>query len=119
MRRKSQFAAPTVHFDEDADVSCSAPPDLVYNLNTKFLEHLDWVSKTIEDLDALDTYGNPELRARRKAIIMDMQEHENFLDQAVFEAWQLTKLRSRPSKVDPTVPKIVDTCKIYFFCAHI
>lgn len=115
LRRKSQFAVPTVHFDGNADVSRTSPPELLYNSNAKFLEHLDWVSKTIEDMDALDMYGNPELRSHRKAIIMDMQEHQNFLDQAVLEAWELTKLQSKSSKVDPTVPKIIDTCKIYLF----
>lgn len=109
LRRKSLFTTPQVYFDGDVNFLATSPPQLKYNKNAKFLEHLDWVSKTIEDLDGLDTLGSSELRARRKTIIMEMQEHENSLDQVVLETWELTKLQSKPMTSDPKVPKTVDT----------
>lgn len=115
LRRKSQFSNPEVTFERDVDLTSTSPPPLKYSSNIKFLQHQDWVSKTIDDLDSLDVHGSPELRIQRRALIMDMQEHQTSLDLIVSQTWDITKLKSNSAESDPTIPKTVDTCTFSLF----
>lgn len=68
------------------------------------------MTKLVDDLDRLDLADtSQEVRDRRKHLLVEIQVHEEFLDESVRQAWTRMKLRDGTS--NPNVPDHVDCGK--------
>lgn len=111
-RRRTHLSYPELRFDATADLSQAEPPPLSYNLNEEFLKHQLWVTNLVIKLDNLTTHSDRALREERKALIMEVQAHEVFLDSIVESAWE--KMKMKGGQKDCDAPEYIDCCKHTF-----
>ncbi|KAH7902827.1 hypothetical protein BJ138DRAFT_264799 [Hygrophoropsis aurantiaca] len=66
---------------------------LDYKASAPFIRHQHSIDKTIDLLDEISCDGSAAVASARKAIIVEIQAHQNYLDQLKQEHW----LQPRPN----------------------
>lgn len=112
------FVLPHLIFDSEVDgqtanSSSLETPTLPYSSNKAFLSHQNLISKLVDKLDRLDSAGDQGIKDRRRALVLEVQAHEDFLDTNIRDAWMKKRMMDGPK--DPNVPEFVDVCELISF----
>jgi hypothetical protein len=78
-----------------------------------FLKHQLAIDKVLEMVDSVSCKGDDSARALRKSLVHDIQAHQAYLDNFIFENWQHQKAASvaLPPEVQHQLPIVFDNSK--------
>jgi len=72
----------------DVDGSDSSVPKLAFN-STNYVLHsyLDSLDKLLVRLDGIESWGDQDVRARRRAVVKEIEEEQARLDKMLKDSW--------------------------------